>query len=71
MGIHNERGQLQFYTLPALEKASQISFPSSISMDSFNADGTRLFVLTDDQNFYIFDTSVLRQSDRPTAIAPN
>jgi WD40 repeat protein len=71
LGIQNERGQLQFYTFPALEKASQIGFSSPISMDSFNADGTRLFVLTDDQNFYIFDTSALRQLDRPTASTPN
>jgi WD40 repeat protein len=71
MGIRNKRGQLQFYTLPALEKGSQLNFSSSISMDSFSADGTRLFVLTEDQNFYIFDTSALRQSDRPTAISPN
>lgn len=71
MGIQNERGQLQFYTVPALDKGSQISLSSPISMDYFNGDGSRLFVLTDDQNSYIFDTSALRQFDRLKVPAPN
>jgi WD40 repeat protein len=66
MGIQNERGQLQIYTLPALGRGTQVSFSSPISTESFSPDGTRLFVLTNDQTFYIFDTAMMRKPD-PTA----
>jgi WD40 repeat protein len=70
METRNERGQLQFYTLPALTKVGQISFSSPISMNSFDASGTRLFVLTADQTSYIFDTSALKQPSQATPVAP-
>jgi WD40 repeat protein len=71
MGVHNERGQLQFYKLPSLEKAGQLSFSGLVSMDKFSADGNRFFVLTNDQNVYTFDSVALGKTAPSTTTRVN
>jgi Zn-dependent protease with chaperone function/WD40 repeat protein len=58
----NQEEQLQIYSLPGLEKRAHIRFSSPISMDRFSADGKRLFVLTKNQDIYVFDAAALGQS---------
>jgi Zn-dependent protease with chaperone function/WD40 repeat protein len=58
----NQEGQLQIYSLPGLAKRADIRFSSPISMDRFSADGKKLFVLTKNQDFYVFDAAALGQS---------
>jgi hypothetical protein len=70
IATENGAGQLQIYGLPGLEKGSRLSFSSPIAMDRFSADGKRLFVLTSDQHFYLFDTSLLAQPGTPNTGAP-
>ena len=70
LGTENKTGQLQIYSLPTLEKRLQISLASPIAMDRFSPDGKRLFVLTNDQHFYLFDTTSLGQPGFPNTTAP-
>jgi WD40 repeat protein len=55
----NERGVLTFYTLPGLEKAGQLVFSSGISYLRFSDDGKRLFVLTENQQAFVFDAAAI------------
>jgi Peptidase family M48 len=59
LAIQNEAGQLDVYSLPSLEKRTQLVFPSRISLQRFSADGKRLFVLTSNQTAYILDVAAL------------
>ncbi len=52
-------GDLQLYTLPNAERGALLAFPSPTCFVRFSGDGKRLFVLTQDQNFYVFDTEIL------------
>ena len=71
LGVQNERGALQFYQLPSLKKAAQVSFSGSISMNTFSSDGARFLVLTDDQNIYRFDSAVLAKTQPSPANPAN
>jgi hypothetical protein len=53
----NERGQLTVYDLATLSKREEFVFSSPVAYTSFGADGTRLFVLTENQNAYVLDLS--------------
>ena len=61
-------GQVQFYSLPDFKKLSRSVFGSRVAMLHFSADGSRIFVLTHDQNTYVFDSKVVASST--TAPAP-
>jgi len=61
--IENQAGQLDVYTLPGLEKRTQLVFPSPISLESYSTDGKKLFVLTANQTIYFFDTASLSKGD--------
>ena len=61
-------GQVQFYSLPDFKKLSRSVFGSRVAMLHFSADGSRIFVLTRDQNTYVFDSKVVASST--TAPAP-
>jgi hypothetical protein len=63
LASENEAGQLQMYGLPNLEKRSLVGLSSPIALDRFSPDGKRLFVLTNAQNAYVFDTTALAQPD--------
>jgi hypothetical protein len=58
-----EEAELQLYSLPGAEKRALLAFPSPVSFVRFSGDAKRLFVLTQDQNFYIFDATMLAQPD--------
>jgi WD40 repeat protein len=70
VGVQNERGGLQFYQLPSLKRAAQLSFSGAIAMNTFSADGARFLVLTDDQNIYRFDSAALTKTE-PSATPTN
>ncbi len=70
LAVQNERGQLQFYELPSLKRAAQLSFSGSIAMNAFSADGARFLVFTDDQNIYRFDSTALTKTE-PSASPTN
>ena len=55
--VENEIGKLALYDLNTMEKRDEFVFSSSLSLLRFNADGTRLFVLTSNQQVYVLDVS--------------
>ena len=57
--VENFPGQLGVYDLSRGEKIRDLVFPRSIVYATFNPDGSRLFVLTESQSFYIFDAQGL------------
>jgi WD40 repeat protein len=57
LAAENERGVVTFYTLPSLEKRSSLVFSSPISFTRFSNDGKQLFVLTANQQAFLFDTA--------------
>ena len=57
--VENFPGQLAIYDLAAGEKVNEITFPRSITYAAFNPDASRLFVLTESQDFYLFNVSGL------------
>ncbi len=59
LAVELQGGDLQLYSLPKAELRPRLSFPSAISIVRFSSDGKRVFVLTTDQKFYIFDTKAL------------
>ena len=61
------KDQLRVYALPGTGKRDLLQFPSPVEVVRFSEDGRRMFVLTSDQNFYIFDSATLSQ---PNATAP-
>ena len=61
--VQNETGQMVVYDLNSLTKRNVLTFPYGISAWSFSADGKRLFILTANQNAYIFDTQSLDKEE--------
>ncbi|HWQ03387.1 MAG TPA: M48 family metalloprotease [Candidatus Nitrosotenuis sp.] len=57
LAAENERGVVTFYALPSLEKRGSLIFSSPISYARFSKDGKQLFVLTANQQAFLFDTA--------------
>jgi hypothetical protein len=53
--VENFSGQLAIYNLANGQKVDELVFPCSIVHTKFSRDGKKLFVLTADQNYYLFD----------------
>ena len=53
--VENFSGQLAIYNLISGQKIDELVFPSSIVHTKFSRDGKKLFVLTADQNYYLFN----------------
>lgn len=50
--VENERGQLTVHDLQTMQKRDEFTFAQPVSYVSFNAEGTKLFVLTANQMVY-------------------
>ena len=57
--VNLKEGDLQLYTLPNMGRRALLTFPSATNFVRFSGDGRRLFVLTQDQRFYVFDAEML------------
>jgi hypothetical protein len=55
VAVENGRGRIVLYALPAMRRLRDLAFPEEIVLKAFNADGTRLFVLTADQTAFVLD----------------
>jgi hypothetical protein len=53
MAVSTGGGRIVLYDLKTLRRRDQLTFTCEIPLKAFNADGTRLFVLTDDQRAHI------------------
>jgi WD40 repeat protein len=53
----NESGQLTIFDLTTMAKRDEFVFASPVAMASFVKEGKQLFVLTEDQNVFLLDTS--------------
>jgi WD40 repeat protein len=53
--IENFSGQLAIYSLVNGRKIDELVFPSAVAFTKFSQDGKKLFVLTADQNYYLFN----------------
>lgn len=56
--------ELQVYALPGGENRGLLRFSSPTTFMCFSGDARRLFVLTQDQSFYIFDAAMLAGSPK-------
>ena len=56
--------EIQLYSLPRAEKRGLLRFSSTPAFVRFSGDARRLFVLTRDQNFYVFDAAKLAGSPK-------
>ena len=54
--IENVAGQLSIYNLTSGQKIDELLFPTSVIHATFSRDGKKLFVLTANQNYYLFDS---------------
>lgn len=57
LSLEPEDGKLALYDLERLEKKREYSFPAAITRSRFSEDGSEMFVLTSDQNLYLFELS--------------
>jgi tricorn protease-like protein len=57
LAIENMPGQVSIYSLSDMEKRDELTFAREVSAMRFSADGTRLLVLTEDQQVFWIDTS--------------
>ncbi len=53
----NESEQLTIFDLATMAKRDGLVFASPVAMASFVKEGKQLFVLTEDQNVFVLDTS--------------
>ena len=53
LAVDTGGGRLVIYDLKTLRRRDQLTFTTDIPLKAFNADGTRLFVLTDDQKAHV------------------
>ncbi|HWZ96319.1 MAG TPA: M48 family metalloprotease [Candidatus Dormibacteraeota bacterium] len=53
----NESGQLTLYDLTTMTKRDEFVFASPVAMTVFVKEGKQLFVLTEDQNVFLLDSS--------------
>ena len=51
--VQNVPGKLTIYSLPLMERLDELTFPFRATLARFQADDTRLFVLTEDQTAYV------------------
>ena len=51
--VQNVPGQLTLYSLPLMQRLDDLTFPCRVTLARFQADDTRLFVLTEDQTAYV------------------
>jgi hypothetical protein len=51
--VQNIPGQLTLYSLPLMQRLDDLTFPFRVTLARFQADDTRLFVLTEDQTVYV------------------
>lgn len=58
--VENIPGQLAIYDLSNGQKTGDMAFAKDIVYTTFSPDGTRFFVLSNDQEYYIFDTAKLK-----------
>ena len=65
----NESGQLTLYDLTTLAKRDEFVFESPVALATFVKEGRQLFVLTEDQNVFLLDTSRVPNSGARTAPA--
>ena len=54
--IENVAGQLSIYNLKNGKKIDELLFPTSVIYANFSKDGKKLFALTGNQNYYLFNT---------------
>jgi len=69
LAAENERGIVTLYSLPSMEKRRDLIFSTPLSFMQFSQDGKRLFVLTADQQTYLFDTESVISDVKPTTQA--
>jgi hypothetical protein len=60
--VQTSTEELQVYALPGGEKRALLRFPSPTSFMRFSGDARRLFVLTQDQSYFVFDAAMLAAS---------
>lgn len=61
LALEQGRGKLVFFELATMTRKAEFSFPREISMVQFEADGTRLHVLTDNQMLYSMDLAAAQK----------
>lgn len=57
--IENFPGQLTLYDLSSGEKINELVFPREVTYAAFHPDGSKLFVLTKNQDYYLFNATAL------------
>lgn len=67
LSIENEPGVLDIYKLGNEQKTNELTFSSPVALQKFSADGARLFVLTENQTEYVFDSATLAATPATTA----
>ena len=69
LAAENERGIVTLYSLPSMEKLGDLVFSSPLSYMKFSKDGKQLFVLTADQQSYLFNTEAVISEAKPAIAA--
>lgn len=67
LSIENEPGVVDIYRIGKEQKTSELTFSSPVALQKFSADGARLFVLTENQTEYVFDSATLAATPATTA----
>ncbi|MBS1797387.1 MAG: hypothetical protein JSS81_26430, partial [Acidobacteria bacterium] len=57
--VENPEGQLSVYDLETGRKTDELQFSSAVAYAVFGRDGKKLFVLTADQTYYLFNVDGL------------
>ncbi len=60
--VENVPGQLSIYSLEDGDKVNELAFAGDVVYSTFSPDGKKLFVLSADQQYYIFDSATLKKS---------
>jgi hypothetical protein len=68
--VQNVPGKLTIYSLPLMERLDELTFPFRATLARFQADDTRLFVLTEDQTAYVLTVGPFAGSPGTSAAAP-
>lgn len=63
--IENFPGQLALYDLASGEKINELVFPREVTYAAFHPDGSKLFVLTKNQDYYLFNATTLSAGRSP------
>ena len=62
LAAENKPGVLAIYDLPSMEERGKLVFSHPLVYVKFSKDGNRLFVLTNDQQTYLFNTDTIQLS---------